>query len=60
MFWILFFTSLYWFVTYKMQENAYLLLPSIDDWDFTYQVFDAIFGIVLAFRFLSVIMVIFE
>ena len=60
MFWIIFFTAGYWFVTYKLQENAYLLLPSVDDWDYTYQVFDAIFGIVLAFRFLAIMMAIWE
>ena len=32
MFWITFFTSAYWFVTFKMQANAYILLPSVDDW----------------------------
>ena len=60
MFWILFFTTGYWFVTYKLQGNAYLLLPSVDNWGFTYQVFDAIFGIVLAFRFLAIICAIIE
>ena len=60
MFWIVFFTSGYWFVTYKLQGNAYLLLPSVDNWGLTYRVFDAIFGIVLALRFLSIVSVILE
>ena len=60
MFWIIFFTAGYWFFFYKLQENAYLLLPSVDDWDYTYSVFDTIFGIVLAFRFLSIMMAIWE
>jgi len=60
MFWIIFFTSAYWFVTYKLQGSAYLLLPSIDNWGTTYRVFDAIFGIVLAFRFFAIIFAIFE
>jgi Meckelin (Transmembrane protein 67) len=60
MFWIIFFTSAYWFVTYKLQGQAYLLLPSIDNWGTSYRVFDAIFGIVLAFRFLSIVFAIFE
>lgn len=55
MFWIVFFTSGYWFVVYKLQGNAYLLLPSVDNWGSTYQVFDAIFGIVLAFRLLAIV-----
>lgn len=33
MFWITFFTSMYWFITFKMQANAYVLLPSVDDWE---------------------------
>jgi hypothetical protein len=47
-------------VTYKLQGNAYLLLPSVDNWGLTYRVFDAIFGIVLALRFLSIVSVILE
>jgi len=31
-FWIIFFASFWWFVVYKMQENAYNLLPSLDTW----------------------------
>ena len=60
MFWIVFFTSGYWFVTYKLQGNAYLLLPSVDNWGKTYQIFDAIFGVVLALRLLAIIYVILE
>lgn len=60
MFWVLFFTSLYWFVTYKMQANAYILLPSFDDWSSTYMIFDIVFGITLALRVLSVLMTIVE
>ena len=60
MFWIIFFTAGYWFVFYKLQENAYLLLPSVDEWDYSYQIFDAIFGIVLAFRFLAIMMAIWD
>jgi meckelin len=60
MFWIIFFTTAYWFITYKLQANAYVLLPSLDDWATTYQVFDAVFGITLAFRFLAIVFSIFE
>jgi hypothetical protein len=60
MFWIIFFTAGYWFIVYKLQVNAYLLLPSVDDWDDTYRIFDAIFGIVIGFRFLAIMMVIWE
>jgi hypothetical protein len=58
MFWILLFTTAYWFITFKLQANAFVLLPSLDDWATSYQVFDAIFGLVLAFRFLSMLMTI--
>ena len=60
MFWILFFTAGYWFITYKLQANAYVLLPSIDEWSTTYRVFDAIFGIILAFRLCAILMKIVE
>lgn len=60
MFWIIFFISGYWFITYKLQANAYLLLPSVDSIDFSYMVFDIIFGIVLAFRLISIILKIIE
>ena len=60
MFWIIFFTSGYWFITYKLQANAYVLLPSVDDWSNTYKVFDTIFGLVLALRFVAIIMSIIE
>ena len=60
MFWILFFTTAYWFITYKLQSNAYVLLPSLDDWSTSYMVFDVIFGIVLLFRFLALLFAIIE
>lgn len=60
MFWILFFTAGYWFITYKLQANAYILLPSVDDWTTTYLVFDAIFGLILALRFIAIVMAIVE
>lgn len=56
MFWILFFTTAYWFITFKLQANAYVLLPSIDDWGTSYLVFDTIFGLVLAFRLISMVL----
>lgn len=55
MFWIIFFTSMYWFISFKLQANAYVLMPSVDDWAQSYKLFYIIFGIVLAFRFLCVI-----
>eukprot|EP00347_Sterkiella_histriomuscorum_P018733 403344384 len=60
MFWILFFTSAYWFVTYKIQANAYILLPSVDDWESSYRIFDIVFGFILAMRLIAVVMKIIE
>ena len=60
MFWIVFFTSAYWFITYKLQANAYVLLPSVDDWEESYRVFDIVFGFILAMRFIAVVMKIIE
>ena len=60
MFWIVFFTAGYWFITYKLQANAYILLPSVDDWETSYRIFDIIFGLILAFRFLAILMQIVE
>jgi hypothetical protein len=30
MFWVTFFITSYWFIMYKLQDNAYILLPSVD------------------------------
>ena len=60
MFWILFFISGYWFIVYKLQAEAYVLLPSVDDWDSSYMIFDIVFGIILAFRLLSIVFKIVE
>jgi meckelin len=60
MFWVIFFTAAYWFLTFKLSSAAFVLLPSIDDWGTAYLVFDTVFGLVLAFRFLAIVMAIFE
>lgn len=60
MFWIIFFTSAYWFVTYKLQANAHILLPSVDDWESSYKIFDIVFGFILALRLIAIIMKIIE
>jgi meckelin len=60
MFWIIFFIAGYWFVTYKLQGNAYLLLPSVDNWGTTYLIFDIIFGLVIGLRFLSILYLVIE
>lgn len=60
MFWLLFFTTAYWFVTFKMASSAFILLPPVDEWPQSYVVFDTIFGLILAFRFVAIVMAIFE
>ena len=60
MFWIVFFVSGYWFIVYKLQASAYFLLPSVDDWDSSYMIFDIIFGIILGFRFTAIVFKIVE
>ena len=60
MFWIIFLISTYWFFVYKLQANAYILLPSVDDWEQSYKIFYIIFGLVLGFRFVVIILRIIE
>ena len=60
MFWFVFFTTSYWFISFKLQANAYILLPSIDEWSQSYMIFDIIFGLILGFRFVAVVMRIVE
>ena len=60
MFWLVFFTTAYWFVTYKLQANAFILLPSIDDWSTSYKIFDIIFGLILGFRVIAILIKIVE
>lgn len=60
MFWIVFFISGYWFIVFKLQRQAYVLLPSVDDWNTFYLIFDIIFAIILAFRLLAILLKIAE
>lgn len=55
-FWIIYFTSLWVYVTYKMQENAYMVLPSLDDIDGVYEAFNILFFIVTIFQLVAVIL----
>jgi len=56
MFWVTFFGAGYWFVVYKMQANAYRLLPSLNTWEIDYIRFYAVFGIISVFRIIVIIM----
>lgn len=56
MFWFIFFTTMYWFIAYKMATNVAVLLPSYDEWSKSYTIFYIIFGIVLIFRLVVIVM----
>ena len=51
-FWFLFFVAGYWFIVFKLQENAFLLLPPLSLYQDHYLAFDVLFGIVLMLKFL--------
>jgi len=56
MFWVCFFTTTYWFLFYKMQRNAKLLLPSIMGYNKPYEFFHIFFLIILITKTLAVFM----
>lgn len=60
MFWFLFFTTMYWFVVYKLQTNAFVLMPSVDDWEHSYRIFYFIFGFILGCKLVVMVMKIIE
>lgn len=60
MFAIAFFMNMYWFVMYKMQDNAFLLLPGkVNNQEF-YDFFFTFFLLILAAKFFNVILAIWE
>ena len=60
MFAIAFFMNMYWFVMYKMQDNAFLLLPGkVNNQEF-YNFFFTFFLLILAAKFFNVILAIWE
>lgn len=56
MFWVCFFTTGYWFIFYKMQNNAELLLPSLELYSYSYEFFNVFFYVILATKTLAVLM----
>ena len=56
MFWVCFFTTGYWFIYYKMQNNANILLPSIELFSYAYNFFNAFFYVILATKTLAVLL----
>jgi len=61
MFWLLFFSCMDVFVTYKMQMNAYLLLPELGEAsEGYYSAFKIVMAITLAMKTVAVIMKIIE
>lgn len=55
MFWVAFFINGYFFIMYKMQDNAYLLLPSTEAEDSFYVTFTIIFLITVSFKTVAVL-----
>lgn len=55
MFWLSFFINGYWFIMYKMQDNAYLLLPSTEEKDSFYSTFIVLFIITMSFKTAAVL-----
>lgn len=55
MFWVSFFINGYWFIMYKMQDNAYLLLPSTEEKQSFYYTFTVIFLITVSFKTIAVL-----
>lgn len=60
MFWELFLLNMYWFTMYKMQDNAFLLLPSTQGLSSAYDFFGVFFLIILVMRTLVILMKIFD
>lgn len=56
MFWVAFFSTAYWFVFYKLEKNAKLLLPSTHMLNYAYKFFNIFFYIILALKTIAVIM----
>jgi hypothetical protein len=55
MFWVSFFTTMYWFIFYKMQKNAKLLLPSTVMLNYAYNFFNAFALVILILQTLACI-----
>lgn len=55
MFWVSFFVNGYWFIMYKMQSNAYLLLPSTQGTQNLYATFHIIFLVTLSTKTFAVL-----
>eukprot|EP00357_Protocruzia_adherens_P001519 CAMPEP_0115006268 /NCGR_PEP_ID=MMETSP0216-20121206/20393_1 /TAXON_ID=223996 /ORGANISM="Protocruzia adherens, Strain Boccale" /LENGTH=912 /DNA_ID=CAMNT_0002372807 /DNA_START=188 /DNA_END=2923 /DNA_ORIENTATION=- len=60
MFWCLFLMSAYWFIAFKLQQEAFVLLPPLEEWDDHYGHFDGLFGVILAFHTITVIAIIYR
>lgn len=60
MFWVSFFVNGYWFIMYKMQDNALLLMPSTEEINSLYAMFFVVFLVILVFKTLAVLYKIIE
>ena len=63
MFWVSFFLNMYWFVMFKMQDNAYILLPTTGkngSLDSAYDFFFAFYIVILITKTIAVFMRVME
>ena len=60
MFAVYFFICMYWFIMYKMQSNAYILMPQRNVENSTYDIFFIFLVIILAAKNLAILMTIID
>lgn len=61
MFWLLFFSSMTVFIAYKMQMNAFLLLPELGQASYPlYQAFEGVLSATLITKLIAILMKVIE
>jgi hypothetical protein len=60
MFLVYFLITMYWFIMYKMQSNAYILMPQRNVENSTYDVFFIFLVLIIAAKTLAVLLTIFD
>lgn len=54
-FWLIVVLTGYWFITFKLQERVFLLLPALNTYEQNYKFFDGLFGCVIGSKLLTMI-----
>lgn len=60
MFMVYFFITMYWFIMYKLQANAYILMPQRNIENSTYDIFFTYLVVIVATKTLAVILAIID